>query len=43
MALVLIAEGGRRWVEKRLVGDEEFADEVSEENLAEGLVMVAKS
>ena len=43
MALVLVAEGGRRWVEKRLVGHDEFADEVSEENLAEGLVMVAKS
>jgi spermidine/putrescine transport system permease protein len=43
MALVLVAEGGRRWAEKRLVGDQEFDDEVSEENLAEGLVMVAKS
>lgn len=43
MALVLVAEGGRRWAEKRLVGDQEFDDEVSEENLAEGLVIVGNS
>ena len=43
LGLVLVAEGGRRWAEKRLVGDQEFDDEVAEENLAEGLVLVAKS
>ncbi len=43
MALVLVAEGGRRWAEKRLVGDQEFDDEVSEENLAEGLVILGDS
>lgn len=43
MALVLVAEGGRRWAEKRLVGDQEFDDEVSEDNLAEGLVISGKS
>jgi len=43
LGLVLVAEGGRRWAEKRLVGAQEFDDEVSEENLAEGLVLVAKS
>ncbi|MCZ3388964.1 MAG: ABC transporter permease [Actinomycetia bacterium] len=43
MALVLVAEGGRRWAEKRLVGDQEFDDEVSEDNLAEVLVISGKS
>lgn len=42
LALVLAAEGGRRWAEKRLVGANKFADEILEENLAEGLVEVAK-
>ena len=43
MALVLVAEGGRRWAERRLTGDDELLDGVFEENLAEGLVMVGKS
>lgn len=43
IALVLIAEGGRRWAERRLVGDADVTDDVTEENLDEGLVMVAKS
>jgi hypothetical protein len=43
ITLVLLAEGGRRWAERRLVGDVDLADDVNEENLAEGLVMVGKS
>jgi spermidine/putrescine transport system permease protein len=43
ISLVLLAEGGRRWAERRLVGDANLTDEVTEENLAEGLVMVGKS
>ena len=43
ITLVLIAEGGRRWAERRLVGDPTVTDDVTEENLAEGLVMAAES
>ena len=43
MALVLVAEGGRRWAERRLTGDDELLDGVFEENLSEGLVLVGKS
>lgn len=43
IALVLLAEGGRRWAERRLVGETETFDDVTDENLAEGLVMVSKS
>ena len=42
VALVLFAEGGRRWAERRLVGDTDPVDDVTDENLAEGLVMVSK-
>lgn len=42
IALVLAAEGGRRWAERRLVGDKTITDDLTEENLADGLVVMGK-
>ena len=43
IALVVIAEGGRRWAERRLVGAQSAADDLAEENLADGLVEAGRS